>query len=100
MRGVINAAGRLVQRGVLPSLRRLYVGGVSLEDGAQVPRPDAAPRVETALLPAGRRPPGQLFWVTDNVLPDLHVALGVCAGYDWERRGEFVQTVHDTDDDM
>ena len=87
MRGVINTAGRLVQRGVLPSLRRLSLGGGRLEAGAQVPRPDAAPHVDVALLPAGRRPPGQLFWVTDDVLPDLRVALGVRADYDWERRG-------------
>ena len=35
---------------------------------------------------AARRAPGQLFWVTDDVLPDLHVALGVRADYDWQRR--------------
>ena len=46
-----------------------------------------APHVEVVLLPEGRRPPGQLFWVTDDVLPDLHVALGIREGYDWERRG-------------
>ena len=85
-RGVINAVGRLVQRRVLPSLRRLSLGGVSREAGAQVPRPDAAPHVETVLLPGGRRPPGQLIWVTDGMLPDLHVALGMRADYDWERR--------------
>ena len=84
-RGVINAVGRLVQRGVLPSLRRLSLGAVSRDVGDAVPRPDAAPHVETALLPAGRRPPWQLFWVTDDVLPDLHVALGVHGDYDWER---------------
>ena len=87
MRGVINAAGRLVQRGVLPSLRRLSLGGGRLEAGAQVPRPDAASHVEVALLPEGRRPPGQLFRVTDDMLPDLSVALGVHKDYDWERRG-------------
>ena len=69
------------------SLRRLSLGGVPWEAGAQVPPPDAAPHVETALLPVGRRPPGQHFWVTDDMLPDLHVALGVRADYDWERRG-------------
>ena len=83
-RAVINAVGRLVQRGVLPSLRRLSLGGGDLEAGARVPRPDAAPEVETVLLPGGRRPPGQLCWATDDVLPDLHVALGVRADYDWE----------------
>ena len=83
---MINAVGRLVQRGVLPSLRRLSVGGGDLRAWAQVPRPDEAPHVETTLLPGGRRPPGQVFWVTDDVLPDLHVALGVRADYDWERR--------------
>ena len=88
MRDVINAVGRLVQRGVLPSLRRLSMGGGGLGSRAQGLRPDAAPRVETVLLPAGRRPPGQLFWVTDDVLPDLHAALGVRAGHDWERHGE------------
>ena len=87
MHGVIKAAGRLVQRGVLPSLRRLSLGGGRLEAGAQVPRPDAAPHVEVALLPKGRRPPGQLLWVTDDMLPDLRVALGVDKDYDWERRG-------------
>ena len=87
MRGVINAAGRLVQRGVLPSLRSISLGGGCLQPGAQVPRPEEAPHVETALLPAGRRPPGQLFWVTDDMLPDLRVALGVHKDYDWERRG-------------
>ena len=85
MRGVINAAGRLVQRGVLPSLLRLSLGGGRL--GAQVPRPDAASHVEVALLPEGRRPPGQLFWVTDDMLPGLRVVLGVHKDYDWERRG-------------
>ena len=87
LRAVIDAVGRMVQRGVLPSLRRLSLGGVPWEAGAQVPPPDAAPHVETALLPVGRRPPGQHFWVTDDMLPDLHVALGVRADYDWERRG-------------
>ena len=87
MRGVINAVCRLVQRSVLPSLRRLSLGGGRLKAGAQVPRPDAAPHVEVALLPEGRRPPGQLFWVTDDVLPDLRMALGVHKDYDWERRG-------------
>ncbi len=82
---IIDAVGGLVQRGVLPSLRRLSIGGADLKAGARVPRPDAAPHLETSLLPAGRRPPGQLFWVTDDVLPDLHVALGVREGYDWER---------------
>ena len=76
----------MVQRGVLPSLRRLSVGGGDLEAWVQVPRPDAAPHVVTVLLPGGRRPPGQLFWVTDDVLPDLHVALGMREDYDWERR--------------
>ena len=87
MRGVINAVGRLVQRGVLPSLRRLSLGGGRMQAGAQVPRPDAAPHVEVTLLLPGRRPPGQLFWVTDDVLPDMRVALGVHKDYDWERRG-------------
>ena len=82
---VINAVGRLVQRGVLPSLRRLSLGGGDLEACTQVPRPDAAPQVETALLPWGRMPRGQDFWVTDDVLPDLRMALGVRADYDWER---------------
>ena len=86
VRAVVNAVGRMVQRGVLPSLRRLSLGGGDLEAGARVPRPDAAPQVEVAALPAGRRPPGQHFWVADDVLPDLHVALGIRAGYDWERR--------------
>ena len=45
------------------------------------------PHVEVALLPEGRRPPGQLFRVTDDMLPDLSVALGVHKDYDWERRG-------------
>lgn len=31
MRGVVNTVGRLVQRGVLPNLRRLSLGGASLE---------------------------------------------------------------------
>ena len=76
----------MVQRGVLPSLRRLSIGGGDLEPGAQMPRPDAAPHVETVMLPGGRRLPGQLLWVTDEVLTDLHTALGVRADYDWERR--------------
>ena len=42
--------------------------------------------METVLLPGARKAPGQMFWVTDDVLPDLHVALGVRADYDWERR--------------
>ena len=89
-RGIINAVGRLVQRGVLPSLRRLSVGGVDFQAWGwkEVPRPDAAPHVETVLLPGGRRPPGQLFWVTDDVLPDLHVALGVREGHDWSGRND------------
>ena len=99
MRGVINAAGRLVQRGVLPSLRRLSIGGAGLEDREQVLRPDAAPHVEAELLPSGRRPPGQLFWVTNDVLPDLHVALGVRADYDWERHGEVVAYMYNSEDD-
>ena len=85
---ISDAVGRMVQRGVLPSLRRLSLGAASREvclAGEDVPRPDAAPHVETALLPVGRRPPGQQFWATDDVLPDLHVALGVRADYDWER---------------
>ena len=86
LRAVVNAVGRLVQRGVLPSLRRLSIGGGDTEAGAQMPRPHAAPHVETVMLPGGRRPPGQLFWVTDEVLPDLHTALGVRTDYDWERR--------------
>ncbi len=81
VRAVINAVGRMVQRGVLPSLRGLSLGGISWEAGKPVPRPGAAPHVETALLPPGRRPPRQLFWATDDVLPDLHVALGVREGY-------------------
>ena len=70
---------------MLPSLRRLTLGGVELRAWAPVPRPDAAPHVETVLLPGGRRPPGQLFWVTDDVLPDMHAALGVREDYDWDR---------------
>ena len=31
MRGVVNTVGRLVRRGVLPNLRRLSLGGASLE---------------------------------------------------------------------
>ena len=99
MRGVINAVGRLVQRGVLPSLRRLSIGGGGLEDRGQVLRPDAAPHVETVLLPSGRRPPGQLFWVTDDVLPDLRLALGARADYDWERHGKVVVYMYNSDDD-
>ena len=76
-----------MRRGVLPNLRRLSLGGKSLEDGQQVPCPKDAPHVVTAVLPAGRRPPGQLFWVTDDVLLDLHWALGIRPDYDWERRG-------------
>ena len=88
MRRVIHAAGRLVQRDILPSLRCISLGGGRLlQTGAQVPHPEAAPHVEVALLPEGRRPPGQLFWVTDDMLPDLRVALGVHKDYDWERRG-------------
>ena len=86
-RTIIDAVGHIVQRGVLPSLRRLSLGRIDWDGwlaGQGVPRPDAAPHVETALLPGGRRPPGQIFWVTDAVLPDLHVALGMRAGYDWE----------------
>ena len=85
---IIDAVGRMVKRGVLPSLRRLSLGAVSWEvywTGQDVPRPEAAPHVETALLPGGRRPPGQLFWATDDVLPDLHVALGMRADYNWEQ---------------
>ena len=44
LRGVINAAGRLVERGVLPGLRRLTVEGV-VPRGMRLPRPDAAPQV-------------------------------------------------------
>ena len=84
MHVIINAVGRMVQRGVLPSLRRLSLGAERWGVGEDVPRPDAAPHVETALLPFGRRPPGQDFWVTDAVLPDLHVALGMRADYDWD----------------
>ena len=52
-----------------------------------MPRPDAAPPVVVALQPAWRKAPGQLLWVTDDVLPDLHAALGVREGYKWEQRG-------------
>ncbi|KAK9835313.1 hypothetical protein WJX81_001120 [Elliptochloris bilobata] len=51
LRGVINAAGRLVKRGVLPSLRRLSVSDAMNYADAPLPRPDAAPR-----LLYGRRP--------------------------------------------
>ena len=82
----MDAVDRMVQRGVLPGLRRLSLGGGMLRAGAPAPRPPAASQVEMALLRAGRRPPRQLFWVTDDVLPDLSVALGVRADYDWEAR--------------
>ena len=69
-----------------PACAASALAGGDMEAGAQMPRPHAAPHVETVMLPGGRRPPGQLFWVTDEVLPDLHTALGVRADYDWERR--------------
>ncbi len=47
---VINAAGRLVERGVLPSLRRLTVEGV-VPGGMSLPRPDAAPQVTPQTSP-------------------------------------------------
>lgn len=150
MRGIIKTVGCLVQRGVLPNLRRLSLGRARLTyghlasdaskdsddaDGAggdaatsdmrapvrstpclapAIPLageykklntglwgqissaspggwrlgPYEAPHVEVAVLPEGRQPPGQLFWVTDDVLPDLRMALGVRNDYDWERRSE------------
>ena len=59
---------------------------ISVARGEESLAPWDAPHVEVVLLPEGRRPPGQLFWVTDDVLPDLHVALGLLADNDWERR--------------
>ena len=50
LRGVINAAGRLVERGVLPGLRRLTVEGV-VPGGMRPPRPDAAPQVTPQTSP-------------------------------------------------
>ena len=84
----------MVQRDVLPSLCRLSLGAVLLGRGLAGEdelRSDAAPHVKTVLLPGARRAPGQLIWVADDVLPDLHVALGVRADYDWQRR----QHVHE-----
>ena len=89
VRAVVDAVGRLVLRGVLPSLRRLSLGRGSLQPGEQAPPAVAAPHVETALLLGGRKPHGQHFWVTDDVLPDLHVALGMREGYDWESRRRY-----------
>ena len=50
LRGVINAAGRLMKRGVLPGLRRLTVEGV-VPGGMSLPRPDAAPQVTPQTSP-------------------------------------------------
>ena len=152
LRAVINAAGRLVERGVLPGLRRLTVEGV-VPGGMSLPRPDAAPQVtpqtsppkdwlgvwhpavcppsflqckskvfchpgafdnavlskaccvgqvlqimltcfysyasklslqvDTRLLPQSRRLPGQVFCITDDILPDMRLALGLPE--DWQR---------------
>ena len=77
LRGVINAAGRLVERGTLPSLRRLGVSGRVPANLAPLPRPDAAPHVDVRLLPTKRNPPGWDFFVTDDILPDMRLALGL-----------------------
>ena len=40
-------------------------------------------QVETRLLPQRRRLPGQVFCITDDILPDVRLALGLPE--DWQR---------------
>ena len=74
--GVINAAGRLVQRGALPSLRCLTVTGPKPAALAPLPRPEAAPHVETRPLSC-RMPPIWRLIATNDILPDMRLALGL-----------------------
>ena len=88
---VIQAAGDLRMRGVLPSLQAVLVAGY-VPRGRPVPRPDAAPDISVVLLGEGRQlPRGQYsdgfesVLVTDDILDDVQTALAVPRSWDWDK---------------
>ncbi len=88
---VIQAAGALRERGVLPSLQAVHVAGY-VPRGRPVPRPDAAPDISVVLLGEGRQlPRGQYsdgfesVLVTDDILDDVQTALAVPRSWDWDK---------------
>jgi len=90
---VIQAAGALRERGVLPSLQAVHVAGY-VPRGRPVPRPDAAPDISVVLLGEGRQlPRGQYsdgfesVLVTDDILDDVQTALAVPRSWDWDKPG-------------